>query len=222
MQKYDIYVNIFLVIIMNMKEKRFLLIKDNSYKYINDLYIYNLINDGFLDNNIKKIGNRKELIIFKNSLDKFISFYYSYFSFLKKSDFYLKILIKNILNINYDNLYYKKICIENFYSNIKYVYNYNKSFFANIGITKKMSLNDKNNIEKIFDLMLNMTKANKNKVQLYYIFEKYDVILKEKNENNHFSFKNNKKTVYYSICDNWDYLITNYCNNKKINHFLKK
>lgn len=215
MQKYDIYVNIFLVIIMNMKEKKFLLIKDNSYKYINDFYIYNLINDGFLDNNIKKIGNRKELIIFKNSLDNFISFYYSYFSFLKKADFYLKILIKNILNIDYDYLYYKKICIGNFYSNIKYVYNYNKSFFVNIGITRKMSLKDKNDIEKIFDLMLNMIKANKDKVQLYYIFEKYDVILKEKNENNHFSFKNNKKTVYYSICDNWDYLITNYCNNLK-------
>ena len=136
MQKYDIYVNIFLVIIMNMKEKRFLLIKDNSYNYINDIYIYDLINNGFLDNNIKKISNKKELIEFKKALDNFISFYYSYFSFLKKADLYLKILIRNIVTIDYDDLYNMKICIINFYSNIKYIYNSIMLFFVNSFIIK--------------------------------------------------------------------------------------
>ena len=199
---------------MNMKEKRFLLIKDNSYNYINDIYIYDLINNGFLDNNIKKISNKKELIEFKKALDNFISFYYSYFSFLKKADLYLKILIRNIVTIDYDDLYNMKICIINFYSNIKYIYNSNKEFFVNAGITKKMSLFDKSDVKKLFDLMLKIVSANKDKVQLYYIFEKYDVILHERLENIFMTF-NNKKAIYYSICDNWDYLITNYCNNLK-------
>ena len=155
--------------------------------------------------------NSKE---FKKALDNFISFYYSYFSFLKKADLYLKILIRNIVTIDYDDLYNMKICIINFYSNIKYIYNSNKEFFVNAGITKKMSLFDKSDVKKLFDLMLKIVSANKDKVQLYYIFEKYDVILHERLENIFMTF-NNKKAIYYSICDNWDYLITNYCNNLK-------
>ena len=105
-----------------MKEKIFFLIKDKTYDYKNDYFICSLLIDNKLDNILVKYNSKSDLITLKKLLDDFISFYYLYFSFLKKSDLYLIILINSINHINLDFLNSKRICVNNFYSNIKYMY----------------------------------------------------------------------------------------------------
>lgn len=213
MQKYDIYVNISLVIIINMKEKIFFLIKDKTYDYKNDYFICSLLIDNKLDNILVKYNSKSDLITLKKLLDDFISFYYLYFSFLKKSDLYLIILINSINHINLDFLNSKRICVNNFYSNIKYIFDNNGEFFLSQGISKNMSLEDDDNVNKIFELLIKLVKSNKDNIQLYYIFENYKVIKKECKMKQKSTLRNEE--AYYKICDNWDVIITNYKKNLK-------
>ena len=211
-----------------MNKKKFLLIKDSTYNYENDYYIFCLSQAKTLDSIIGKLNSKESIINFKYNLNNFISFFNVTFKFLKKREIYFKLLLDyespTFLLSTDDNNYifvFKKYCIKSFYDNIRFIYKYDKMLFRRIGIKRNMSLNNEKDVNTIFNFMMDIIHFNKDKYQLFFVFENYRVFIDDKKiyyakKKKKYNEDNIVNDVYHNICDNWDILIDKYAkkNNK--------
>lgn len=208
---------------MNMnKKKKYYLVKDSSYDYKNDLFIYELSNTNCLDDYIKNISDLDNISIFKYNLDKCISIFFSSFYFLQYKKIYFKISIQknpiifDFINHYYcDDIIYKKSIIYNFYKNLMFIYDGKKGLFQKLNINKNLNLNKKEDLELLYSLMINIIRCNAHLPLITYFFENYDELLSKKQQYDFNILKKYKKgEIYYNICDIWELLINNYIKNK--------
>ena len=219
---------------------------NNNY---NGAMIYRLIDSDLIDNIIKKLGNRKvKSSMFKlsekgyltseenfiNTLSEFIDFFCYSFPTLQRKGLYVLKLLDEIVpsflisnyycgdytHIKYFNYNMKKLCVLNFYSNIKVVYNEYSDFFIDKGISTKMILTSKN-IDRLFKLLQEFVLTNckfNDKIDrpMDCLFECFELYIDNKYMvvNDDTKAKAKEEYIIY-----YDELISNY--NKKIDAVKK-
>lgn len=215
----------------NKKDK----LKDIAlHSYNNGGIIYQLINEGDLDSIIlKKIKLENNPFVFKNlivtdeefiyNLNDLIHFFDNSFAPLHYKHHRLSnifedkcpqfLLSKEKVNSATDYFLAKKFLVKNMYDNIKFIYDEHKDFFKKANIKKNMSLNNKNNIEILFNFMKQLNWCNYDNRAMYYVFTNYNNVIKEKMSNN--NQQEVISNVLYTFIENWTELIANY--NKNIN-----
>lgn len=232
---------------MNVEIKKETLKKIALNKTAYGADIYRLIEDGCLDETIKNI-NDKPTYQFKNDKDKyldgneqfidilcaFIIYFNRMFAPLTFKEAYLRnifegkkieyFLCKKYIGDNNYIPFFKynmqKIIIENFYKNIIYVYNEYESFFIKNNITKNLDLNNKSDVEIIFNFLRKIVWCNYDEFQLICVFENYNNYIYSLDTD--ISYDSKKEITYNYYETQWEKLIGNFINKiEHINRILK-
>jgi len=225
---------------INKHRQELMKISLNEYPY--GTMIYFIIKSELVDDIIKKIKNGKiKSKYFKISNngyittdENFINTFYEFIDFFEKAfpPLYYKIryiiilldekvpsfLLKDYYYEDYKITYFinefKKLCIENFYENIKIIYNDFQSFWKKKKITRRMNLKNDENINKLFQLLQEMVWCNYRASQqdLSLLFTSYRIYVKDYGSN---KIKPSKKEEISkdNYISSYETLINNYNNN---------
>lgn len=171
---------------------------------------------------------------FLSMLDSFISFYQNYFYFSKNQDIFLPLILKskcsdfllckhyrgdnNYINYFYKN--YKILIINNFHQNLKQLKKYSNFEIKEIKDIINLDFLEKNDdIDRLFNYLKYLCIANKNKINISYLFENINDYL------NLPIYKNNKNS-FNSIYNMYEYqyrdIMLNYNKNSNEIKALRK
>lgn len=190
-------------IILTMKKSK-VMKRLKTIKINNDLLIIKLINNGILDQSIKKLNNKKILLDnspvlsedyldsynhYIHSLDNFIDYFYDCFNHDVESGYdILSVCLKNNDNIFLDKKYvynndntnyykkeYNKILVNSFYYNINYLYDELKEDMERLPIkVKKIDMNNTKDIDILLDILIDVYLCNRDKHIVLSLFNKVD------------------------------------------------
>lgn len=207
-------------IVLSIKKNK-LVKKAEKIKINNDILIIKLINNGVLDDSIKKIDSKKasadnnpvlneEYLDSYNhylyTLDNFIDYFYDYFNHnieseydilsacLKNNDdiFLSKKYVYNNDNIKYYRKEYNKIIINNFYYNICAFKEDLKDDMDSLSIKPdKIDINSSDDIDKLLELFKYIYIYNKEKHIVLSLFNKVD-------DSTYKYYLNNFEFMFYS------------------------
>lgn len=239
---------------MSINEKKEELKSLSLKEYPNGCMLYYLLDKGMIDHIVLKLKNNKVkskyFVLsnkgyltseenFINTFMEFIDFFDSSFPTLKNKIIYISdVLEEKVPNFminsyyfgDYDYIKYfdynmKKICVENFYNNIKVVYDEHKDFFKSHGISNKMSLISRKNVDRLFELLQEFVWCcyNLNYIRpLDYLFIYYNQYVKEYGTTG-MSIVDKEKKAKEDFVIYYDELINNYIRNiEKLKAFLNK
>lgn len=207
--------------------------------------IYKLINDNSLDNTIKYLDDKTVPRVrlddltgeeqFIEILENFISYFIKEFSILgnhlplclnncvdeKKIKF---LLSKKYWGNNENGDYYiyeiKKLIIENFYQKVKLLYNDSelKKFFNKSGINDKMSLNNKNHVEKIYIFLKDLVWSSHGSYHCIYLFMDCKLRMKYISKPKGITLNKIKEIVFKECISQFDSIIYDFEKNNKSFH----
>ena len=171
--------------------------------------IYQILNSKSIDLMIKKITDEKTNIEGKSLMKKkyltgdeqfivllnhFVSFFDYHFPTINYKDLHIEYLMEYYFpdflfckkccedndNLDYFQYEMKKAVVYNFHENIQYLYSEkNKKFWDRVKITKDMDINDKDNVDILFDFLKKIALANINEFSTVYLFDNYKSYLKK-------------------------------------------
>ena len=216
--------------------------------YSNGAEMYRLINEGYLDHIIiniteeKTFTNSKAIVKkgyltgneqFIDILAEFLHWFGYYLTVLQHKEWYIANIFENtvpnfLLCKKYwgDNKhipYYKKnmtkIIVKNFYDNVKFVYDEFEDFFIKANITKTMSLNSNEDLDKLLDFMVELVWCNFKYSQHSFdcIFSNYNYRISDMKKKSKKFKERAEQIVYSNYTTHWDILIRRY--NKHIEIF---
>ena len=226
---------------INLTKQKQQLKKIALNNYSNGAEMYRLINEGYLDHIIANITEEKTYtnstaIVkkgyltgneqFIDILAEFLHWFEEYFIVLQHKEWYIANLIEKttpsfLLCKKYwgDNQYipyYKKnmtkIFVKNFYDNIKFIYDEFEDFFIKSNITKNMSLNKNEDIDKLLELMSELIwcsfRHNQHSFDCIFANYKYRIMdLKNKSKN---MKSRAEQIIYKNYIIHWGIIIENY------------
>ncbi len=222
----------------SLEERKEIICKLAFEQYDIGALIYKYVKEGSLDHIISKITDVKTKTIktsfvpkgyltgeeqFVDVLGQFITRFNHYFAPIEHKGLIIQeilasqvpkfLLCKNYVGdnsyINYYQFNMKQCIVNNFYKNIKVVYDMYSEFFKYFGITKNMSLKNEKSVDLLFDLLHEMVWCNFDEYGIYNLFYDYETMLKEnKNE----GYKNALMSNSYL---HWSILIKNYIDKVK-------
>ena len=171
--------------------------------------IYQILNSKSIDLMLKKITDEKTNIEGKSLMKKkyltgdeqfivllnhFVSFFDYHFPTINDKDLHIEYLMEYYFpdflfckkccedndNLDYFQYEMKKAVVYNFHENIQYLYSEkNKKFWDRVKITKDMDINDKDNVDILFDFLKKIALANINEFSTVYLFDNYKSYLKK-------------------------------------------
>lgn len=212
--------------------------------YSNGAAIYILVNKNYLDHIINKINDDKTYtnttsIVkkgyltgneqFVDILNETLLYFDSHFLPLEDKELHFAnileksipkfLLCKKYWGNNSYIPYYtnniQKLLVKNFYNNIKYIYNNFEDFFKTINITPKMSLNNSDDLGKLFEFLEELVWCNCKYQQfsLYYIFSNHKFHLEDVKNNYEIKNVDIKNIIFKDYVLHWEILIKQYKKN---------
>lgn len=223
---------------MNLNERKEELKQLALASKSNGAIIFQLINENVLDVVISKINDKKTNTVvtslvkkgyltgneqFIDILSEFIYYYEKWFAPLSNKKVYIALILekkspkflvcKNYWGDNNFIPYYqfnmKKVIVENMYDNIKFIYSEFSDFFKELGIEKRMSLNNIKSLDLLFSFIVGLVWCNYDEYALFYVFDNYKNVIAEIN-NPSFSEQEKITYTYIDFCSKWEILIDNY------------
>ncbi len=119
------------------------------------------------------------------------------------------LLCKNYLGdnkfIDFYKFNFKQCVVNNFYYNIKLIYNNFEPFFKKSGITDNMNLAKENDVNSLFDLMRDLVWCNYDQYVIFNLFRSIEEIIKtNKKENFKYAYLNNTVMQWELLIDNYN------------------
>ena len=222
----------------SLEERKEIICKLALEQYDIGALIYKYVKEGSLDHIISKITDVKTKTIktsfvpkgyltgeeqFVDVLCQFITRFNHYFAPIEHKGMVIQeilasqvpkfLLCKNYVGDNNFIPYYqfnmKQCIVNNFYNNIKAIYDTYSEFFKYFGITKNMSLKNEKTVDLLFDLLHEMVWCNYDEYGIFNLFSDYETMIKE-NDNEEY-----KDALLGNSLLHWNILIKNYVDRVK-------